>query len=96
MHLEFIRLTNGAHTCSGLQIVRFSTEERLQAIMQTYRDFGASINDPHVHILEDGGKLRDMDRAAVAAAARLASSPALAMKQRFDPQGLLNPGKLRS
>jgi FAD/FMN-containing dehydrogenase len=96
MHLEFIRLTNGAHTCSGLQIVRFSSEQRLQAIMQTYRDHGATINDPHVHILEDGGKLRDMDRAAVSAAARLASSPALAMKQRFDPHGLLNPGKLRS
>ncbi|MFZ2651859.1 MAG: FAD-binding oxidoreductase, partial [Burkholderiaceae bacterium] len=96
MHVEFIRLTNGAHTCSGLQIVRFTSEERLEQIMQIYRDHGATINNPHVHILEDGGKLRDMDRSAVSAAQRLASDAALAMKQRFDPQGLLNPGKLRS
>ena len=96
MHLEFIRLTNGAHTCSGLQIVRYRSDARLEAIMQAYRDQGASINNPHVHILEDGGKLRDMDRATVSAAQRLASDAALAMKQRFDPQGLLNPGKLRS
>ena len=96
MHLEFIRLTNGAHTCSGLQIVRYSDDQRLEAIMQIYLDHGATINNPHVHILEDGGKLRDMDRAAVSAAQRLHADAAVAMKQRFDPQGLLNPGKLRS
>jgi FAD/FMN-containing dehydrogenase len=96
MHLEFIRLTDGSHTCSGLQLVRYSTEQRLNEIMQIYRDHGATINNPHVHILEEGGKLRDIDRAAVSAAQRLAAEAAVVMKQRFDPQGLLNPGKLRS
>lgn len=96
MHLEFIRLTTGEFTCSGLQLVRFSTEERLNEIMQIYRDHGATINNPHVYLLEDGGKLRDMDRSALSAAQRMAADSALAMKQRFDPQGLLNPGKLRS
>lgn len=96
MHVEFIRLTNGAHTCSGLQLVRYTTEERLQEIMQIYRDHGATINNPHTHILEDGGKLRDMDRAALSAAQRMASDATVAMKARFDPMGLLNPGKLRS
>ena len=96
MHVEFIRLTNGAYTCSGLQIVRYTNEARLEQIMQIYRDHGAIINNPHVYILEDGGKLRDMDRATLSAAQRLATDSALAMKQRFDPQGLLNPGKLRS
>ncbi|MFO1270259.1 MAG: FAD-binding oxidoreductase [Rubrivivax sp.] len=96
MHVEFIRLTDGQHTCSGLQIVRWSTEERLQQIMQIYRDHGATINNPHVNVLEDGGKLRDMDRVAVSAAQRVAAEAALAMKDRFDPLGLLNPGKLRS
>ena len=37
-----------------------------------------------------------MDRSALSAAQRMATDSALAMKQRFDPQGLLNPGKLRS
>ena len=96
MHLEFIRLTNGAHTCSGLQIVRYSTDERLDAIMQAFRDHGATVNNPHVYMLEDGGKLRDMDRSAVSVAQAMAVDSAVAMKQRFDPQGLLNPGKLRS
>jgi len=96
MHVEFIRLTDGRHTCSGLQLVRYTTDERLDEIMQTYRDHGATINNPHVHILEDGGKLRDVDRAAVSAAQRLAAEASVVMKQRFDPQGLLNPGKLRS
>ncbi len=96
MHVEFIRLTTGEYTCSGLQIVRFTTEERLGQIMQIYRDHGATINNPHVYILEDGGKLRDMDRAALSAAQRMATDSAVAMKQRFDPHGLLNPGKLRS
>jgi FAD/FMN-containing dehydrogenase len=96
LHLEFIRLTNGAATCSALPIVRFSSEERLAQIMQIYREHGVTINDAHVHILEDGGKLRDADRAAVSAAQAMASDVAVAMKQRFDPQGLLNPGKLRS
>lgn len=96
MHVEFIRLTNGAYTCSGLQIVRYSDDARLEQIMQIYRDHGATINNPHVHILEDGGKLRDMDRAALSAAQRMASDATVAMKSRFDPLGLLNPGKLRS
>ena len=96
MHLEFIRLTSGQATCSGLQIVRYRSDERLEQIMQIYRDHGATINNPHVNTLEDGGKLRDMDRAAVSAAAAMASDAAVAMKQRFDPHGLLNPGKLRT
>lgn len=96
MHVEFIRLTTGAHTCSGLQVVRYSDDARLEKIMQTFRDHGATINNPHVHILEDGGKLRDMDRAALSAAQRMATDATVAMKGRFDPLGLLNPGKLRS
>jgi len=84
MHLEFIRVKDGAHTCSGLQLVRFTTEERLNEIMQIYRDHGATINNPHAYIVEDGGKQAKIDPAVVT------------MKTRFDPLGLLNPGKLRS
>lgn len=83
MHLEFLRTKDGAANCSGLQIVRFTTEARLNEIMQIHRDHGVTINNPHVYILEDGkqGQL----------------SPAvIETKRRFDPQGLLNPGKMRS
>lgn len=83
MHLEFLRTKEGAFNCSGLQLIRYTTDERLNAIMQIYRDHGVMINNPHVYIVEDG-KQNQMNPAVVET------------KERFDPQGLLNPGKLRS
>lgn len=83
MHLEFLRTKEGLVNCSGLQLIRYTTEERLNQIMKIYRDHGVQINNPHVYIVEDG-KQNNLDPAVVT------------MKQRFDPQGLLNPGKLRS
>jgi FAD/FMN-containing dehydrogenase len=82
-HLEFLRTKEGLTNCSGLQLIRFSTEARLDEIMQIYRDHGVAINNPHVYILEDG-KQGQLNPAAVA------------IRCRFDPQGLLNPGKMRS
>ncbi|HZY18260.1 MAG TPA: FAD-binding oxidoreductase [Ramlibacter sp.] len=84
MHVEFIRNIDGHMTCTALPLVRFTSEERLQEIMRLYRDNGVRINDPHVFIVEDGraqGTLVD---------------GAEAMKQRFDPHNLLNPGKVRA
>ena len=82
MHLEFIRTKEGAMNCSGLQLVRFSGEARLNHIMQMHREHGVYIANPHVYIVEDGkqGQVND---------------EVVAMKKRFDPAGLLNPGKLR-
>ncbi|MBL8345424.1 MAG: FAD-binding oxidoreductase, partial [Rubrivivax sp.] len=96
LHLEYIRLTDGRHTCSSLPVVRFTTEERLAELGRIFEEHGVTINNAHTHVLEDGGKLRDMDRSALSAAQRMAAEAAVAMKQRFDPAGLLNPGKLRS
>ncbi len=84
MHLEFIRTKEGVVNCSGLQIVRFTSEERLEEIMQIHRDHGVQINNPHVYTVEDGkagGQL---------------NPEILRAKDRHDPQGLLNPGKLRT
>jgi FAD/FMN-containing dehydrogenase len=82
VHLEFIRTKEGAMTCSGLQLVRFSSEERLNQIMQIHRDHGVYIANPHVYMVEDG-KQGEVNPDVVAT------------KMRFDPAGLLNPGKLR-
>jgi hypothetical protein len=82
VHLEWIRTREGALTCSGLQLVRYRSEERLDELMQIHRDHGVAIANPHVYIVEDGKQGR--------------INPAVvAMKARLDPQGLLNPGKLR-
>ena len=84
MHAEFIRNLEGQVTTTALQIVKFSTEERLQEIMQIYRDNGVRINDPHVFIVEDGKAGGELPRAMVE------------VKKRFDPLNLLNPGKVRA
>lgn len=95
LHLEYIRLTDGRYTCSSLPVVRFGTEQRLAELAGIFEAHGVTINNAHTHLLEDGGKLRDMDRSALTAAQRMAAEAATAMKHRFDPLGLLNPGKLK-
>jgi FAD/FMN-containing dehydrogenase len=82
VHLEFIRTKEGAMNCSGLQLVRYTTDERLNEIMQIHRDHGVYIANPHVYIVEDGKQGQ-------------VNPDVVATKLRFDPQGLLNPGKLR-
>ncbi len=82
VHLEFIRTKEGAMNCSGLQLVRYRSDERLNEIMQIHRDHGVYIANPHVYIVEDG-KQGQVNPDVVAA------------KVRMDPLGLLNPGKLR-
>ena len=84
MHAEFIRNIEGLVTCTALQLVRFTTEERLQEIMEIHRANGVRINDPHVFIVEDGKAGGALPQAALEA------------KKRFDPLGLLNPGKVRA
>ncbi|HSH92035.1 MAG TPA: FAD-binding oxidoreductase [Ramlibacter sp.] len=84
MHAEFIRNMDGLQTCTALQLVRFTTEERLQEIMKIYRDNGVRINDPHVNVVEDGKAGGELPQAVID------------IKKRFDPHGLLNPGKVRA
>ncbi|MBU1358669.1 MAG: FAD-binding oxidoreductase [Gammaproteobacteria bacterium] len=83
MHAEFLRNLDGLITCSALQLVRFTTEARLDEIMRIHRERGVRINNPHTFIVEDGKAGGDLPPEVVA------------LKRRFDPQGLLNPGKLR-
>jgi FAD/FMN-containing dehydrogenase len=82
-HLEFIRV-GGQVTASGLPVLRYTTEERLRAIIAAYREHGVSIADPHVYTLEDGAGHKRVD------------ADQLSFKRAHDPHGLLNPGKMRS
>jgi FAD/FMN-containing dehydrogenase len=82
MHLEFIRV-NGVVLPAALQIVRYSTPERLFEIIRYHEDSGAFIANPHTYIIEDGGR-KVMDPAQIQ------------FKELVDPYGLLNPGKMRA
>lgn len=79
-HLEFVRFS-GTVCAVGLQIVRFTTEERLEEIMRLHEEAGAPIFNPHTYTLEDGGMKR-------------VDEEQLEFKRRTDPKGLLNPGKM--
>jgi len=80
MHLEFIRL-NGRAIPTGIPLVRYSTAERLNQIIEYHQAHGVSIANPHTYIIEEGGTIEPEQ---------------LILKQKLDPYGLLNPGKMRA
>jgi FAD/FMN-containing dehydrogenase len=82
LHLEFIRVA-GIVRAAGLQIVRFSTEDRLNQIIRYHEENDVFIANPHTFIIEDGGR-QHMDPAQ------------LTFKAQTDPYGLLNRGKMRT
>ena len=80
MHLEFVRF-GGEIACFGLQLVRYTGDERLFAIIAEHERGGCPIFNPHDFTLEGGG-MKKVDRVQ------------LAFKREADPLGLLNPGKM--
>ncbi|MEG4628131.1 FAD-binding oxidoreductase [Microcoleus sp. AR_TQ3_B6] len=82
MHLEFLRI-NGRAIAAALQLVRYTTESRLNEIIRYHEEQGALIANPHTYILEDGGM-------------KSINVEQLQFKELVDPYGLLNPGKMRA
>jgi FAD/FMN-containing dehydrogenase len=83
-HVEFIRDEQGRMICSGLPLVRFTSERRLRELIELHRECGIGVKDPHLYTLGEGTHHGAMSPASMDA------------KRRFDPGGLLNPGKVRS
>jgi FAD/FMN-containing dehydrogenase len=79
MHLEFIRM-NGAVVPAALQLVRYTTETRLNEIITYHEAQGVFIANPHTYIIEDGGR-------------KVIDPEQLKFKAMVDPYGLMNPGK---
>ncbi|WP_414579453.1 FAD-binding oxidoreductase [Anabaena sp. CCY 9402-a] len=79
MHLEFIRM-NGAVVPAALQLVRYTTEARLNEIIHYHEAQGVFIANPHTYIIEDGGR-------------KVIDPEQLKFKEMVDPYGLMNPGK---
>jgi FAD/FMN-containing dehydrogenase len=80
VHIEFVRY-GGVVACVGLQLVRYSTEARLNEILSIHEANGCPQFNPHVYTLEEGG-MKQVDRVQ------------LAFRREADPKGLLNPGKM--
>ncbi|MEM9162141.1 MAG: FAD-binding oxidoreductase [Cyanobacteria bacterium P01_F01_bin.4] len=81
MHVEYLR-SQGKNIPAALQLVRYTTEARLNEIIRYHEEQGAFIANPHTYILEDGGR-------------KTVDEVQLAFKAKVDPYGLLNPGKMR-
>jgi FAD/FMN-containing dehydrogenase len=82
-HIEFMKNGDGVVIPGAIPVVRFTTEERLNDMIAYCRSIGVFVANPHVNYLEDGGRFR-------------ADNIQLLAKQRYDPRGLLNPGKMIS
>ncbi len=82
IHAEWIR-SQGQPTIAGLQLVRYTTPQRLQEIMDYHDRHGALIFNPHTYFLEEGGR-------------KTIDPVQLAFKRQTDPYGLLNPGKMKA
>ncbi len=82
-HIEFMKNGEGVVTPGAIPVVRFTTEERLNDMIAYCRSIGVFVANPHVNSLEDGGRFR-------------ADNVQLLAKQKYDPRGLLNPGKMLS
>lgn len=67
----------------GIPLVRFRSEERLNEILEACAEIGVFVANPHTYLLEDGGRHPDI-------------AEKRALKAEVDPEGLLNPGKMRT
>ena len=80
-HLESVR-QQGSQRLAALPLVRWKGKDVLQKLIIDCKEQGAIIFNPHVVTVEDGG-LGVVDVNQVDA------------KRRYDPEGILNPGKLK-
>src|SRR6185437_5402113 len=80
MHIEMNKF-DGRIVFSGLPLVRYTSEARLEEIIRIHEENGCLVFNPHRFTLEEGGMKRT-DRGQ------------LDFKREADPQGLLNPGKM--
>jgi FAD/FMN-containing dehydrogenase len=81
LHMEMVKNEGGRVIPSCLPIVRYRTEPYLNEMIDHCREIGVSIANPHVNQVEGGGRFR-------------ADNRQLRAKYLFDPNGLLNPGKM--
>ena len=80
-HIEFMKNGDGQVVPGAIPVVYFTTEERLNEMIDYCREIGVFVANPHVNNVEGGGRYR-------------ADNIQLIAKRRYDPNGLLNPGKM--
>jgi len=80
-HIEWMKSGAGTIFPAAIPVVRFSTEERLNEMIDFCRANGVGVANPHVNHVEGGGRYRE-------------DNVQLQAKYRNDAKGLMNPGKM--
>jgi FAD/FMN-containing dehydrogenase len=80
-HMEFMKNGAGEMIPGAIPLVYFTTEERLNEMIDFCREIDVFVANPHVNNVEGGGRYR-------------ADNVQLIAKKRYDPKGLMNPGKM--
>jgi FAD/FMN-containing dehydrogenase len=80
-HIEFMKVGTGNVIPGSIPLIRFTTEDRLSEMIDICRSIGVTVANPHVNNVEGGGRYRQ-------------DNVQLLTKQKYDPRGLLNPGKM--
>jgi hypothetical protein len=80
-HMEFMKNGTGQVIPGAIPLVYYTTEDRLNEMIAFCREIGVFVANPHVNNVEGGGRYR-------------ADNVQLLAKMRYDPKGLLNPGKM--
>jgi hypothetical protein len=79
-HMEWANW-GGIITPGSIPVVRFSTAERLNEMIDYCHAIGVSVANPHINNVEGGGRYREDNVQLIA-------------KYKHDPKGLMNPGKM--
>jgi FAD/FMN-containing dehydrogenase len=80
-HIEFMKNGAGKVVPGSIPVVYFVSEARLNELIDLCHRIGVYVANPHVNNVEGGGRYRP-------------DNIQLLAKQRYDPKGLLNPGKM--
>ena len=80
-HIEWMKNGVGTIFPAAIPVVRFTTEARLNEMIDFCRGVGVGVANPHVNNVEGGGRYRE-------------DNVQLQAKYRYDPKGLMNPGKM--
>ena len=67
----------------AVPLIYYRSKARLQEISDYCAEIGIVIDDPHTYVLEDGGRIPNLEGKR-------------ALRNDVDPAGLLNPGKMRT
>ncbi len=81
LHMEWMKNGSGIVIPGAIPVVRFTTELRLNEMIYFCREIGVFVANPHVNNVEGGGRYRE-------------DNVQLQTKYRYDPRGLMNPGKM--